>query len=190
MPPFSRYYKRFSDKLDDTTLKDYWGIQINPTESLEINHSPYIRNDNSNSHSIEFHIDYSKTYSLDFMGLPREISDIINEYARDTIEIRTWTHYPEAYPFNYPSWEYVLVKHNTIFPLEQIISQIIDRIHCNYQKHWSPIIRIESQFLSFFVEFYRLKQRLTINDSPVIDNFPSESSIYIGAEKDDPPITS
>jgi hypothetical protein len=153
-PPFSHYYKRFSDRIDDAQLKDYWGIQVKPGETLDIQHSPYIRNISSNIHSIKFHIDYSKTYSLDFIGLPKEISDIINEYAKDIVEIRTCIHYPESYPFHYPTWEYILVKHNTHFDIEEKIKETIDKIHCNYMKSWSPVIRIESNFLSFFIELY------------------------------------
>lgn len=150
MPPFSHYYKRFSDRKDGNRLKDFWGIHINPNENLDIDHSHYIQNI-SNGHSIEFHIDYSKTYSIDFIGLPIEISNIINEYAKDMIEIRTWIHYPEAYPFNRPTWEYIMVKHNTHLNIEQKIKESVDLLNCNYQEYWSPIAQFEVQFLGFFV---------------------------------------
>jgi len=154
MPPFSHYYKRFSDRIDGAELKDYWEIQIKPNETLDIGYSPYIINDISNSHSIEFHIEYSKTYSLDFIGLPREISDMINEYARDMVEIRTWIHYPENYPFRHPTWEYVLVNHNTYFNMEKKIKENIDRLNCNYRIYWSPVARIDVQFHELFIEIY------------------------------------
>lgn len=150
MPPFSHYYKRFIDRTNGNTLKDYWEIQIKPNETLDIHDSHYIQNI-SNGHSIEFIIDYSKTYSIDFIGLPREISNIINEYTKDMIEIRTWIHYPETYPFHRPTWEYVMVKHNTHLNIENKTKEIVDLLNCNYQEYWSPIARFEVQLLEFFV---------------------------------------
>jgi len=152
MPSFSHYYQRFIDKINGCKLKDYWGIQIKPNETLDIYYTNWIYD--TNGRYIHFIIEYSKTYSLDFIGLPREISDIVNEYAKDTIEIQMTILYPENYPFRYPTWEIMLIKHNTRLPLETMVSQIMDNMHCNYQKYWSPIIRIETQLLGFFTEIY------------------------------------
>lgn len=155
LPPFSHYYQRFVDRINGTTLKDYWGIKIKPDESLDILYSYLIYDPSSNGNFIHFSIEYSKTYSLDFIGLPKEMSNIINEYAKDTIEIRTMLFYNENYPFHHPIWEITFIQHNTHIQIEKITKKIVDLINCNHQNNWSPVVRIDSQLFGFFIDFYR-----------------------------------
>ena len=159
MVEFARLHDQFLKRINNVQLKDYWSIKTKPNESLDINHSPYITDISTDKKHILFSIHYSKTSSYDFNGLPREISNLINEYARDKMDLIFRIIYPRNFPFRYTTWEIHKINHNYTDPENKIyktIQNAVDTHNCNYTICWTPIIRIETDFLGLFIQIKQL----------------------------------
>ena len=158
MVEFQRYYDKFLQRTHNTPLNRYWEIPQKNSESLDMLYSPYITDITTGENHIIFSVHYSKTYSYDFNGLPREISNLINEYARDDMDLTFRIIYPENFPFRYPIWFVEKIKYNirdTKKTFRNTVQEIVEAHNCNYRILWSPVVRIEIDFLSVFIELYK-----------------------------------
>jgi hypothetical protein len=159
MVEFQRYYDKFLERIDNVPLKRYWSIPYKNSESLDILYSQYVTDITTDEKHIIFSVHYSKTYSYDFIGVPKEVSNLINEYARDDMDLIFRIIYPENFPFQYPTWTVEKIGYNirdTSPTIRNTIQEIVDRHNCNYQSYWSPVIRIEIDFLAVFIEIQKI----------------------------------
>ena len=142
-----RKINRFQRLFQNTYLHDYYGIKNNKNTQLKI---IYFRKE---PNKIELHISFEKSYKLDFIDLPEEISRYISDYLYVCINIPLEILFPLSYPFTPPLWSLIKVEHNLYNPpinLEDYYKYIVDNHNSPYSDdRWSPAIEIEVDILDF-----------------------------------------
>jgi hypothetical protein len=97
-------------------------------------------------------------HTTDFVGLPKELCDMIATFSSKMIQIKFKIIYPETYPFEPPTWSLIEEDDDMNhlprgFSLSEYYQDIVDRHNSQYNDsggfNWTPAIDIRVDTLSF-----------------------------------------
>jgi hypothetical protein len=115
-----------------------------------------------NQNNLFFTISYVEKISYDLTDLPNDMSNVIMSYLNSNMFIKLQITFPEAYPFEPPSWRLISVENglNQSVNLDAYFQDIVNIQNCQNSSNWSPAIDIEKEILGFIIkiEMEQLKQ--------------------------------
>ena len=95
------------------------------------------------------------------MGLPTEISDIVNSYSSNFISLKFRIDYLVNYPFDTPVWSLIYEKDDMThlpsnFDLNDYYQEIVERHNGQYNEvsrgfNWSPSMTIRTDMINFIM---------------------------------------
>ena len=146
------YYK---NKINNTKIEDYFGIISKKNETIsysmekEIEHCVF---------TAKYVTQNTPNNSINFVGLPKELCDLIATFSCKMIQIKFNITYPELYPFEPPIWS-LLEENNDMnhlprgFVLKEYYQDIVERHNSQYNNsggfNWTPAIDIRVDMLGF-----------------------------------------
>lgn len=145
----------YQKKMKNANIEDYFGIlpQKNDTISFaltkESNHCVF---------TVKYVTQNTPNHSMDIVGLPKELCDLIATFASKMIQIKFKITYPETYPFEPPIWSLMEEEDDMdhlpkAFVLKDHYQDIVDRHNSQYNDgggfNWTPAIDIRTDILSF-----------------------------------------
>lgn len=145
-----RRITRFLDKLQDSSIENYFGIINNKNNTLHFTFQNELENELENEIilTIHFKADY-KCY--DILELPIEISRLIASYNDYFINIKIKILFINNYPFIRPIWVLLDVQDNVCSSLNlmEYFTYIVNNHNSQYKRCWTPAIDVEKDVLEF-----------------------------------------
>ena len=141
----SRRFQRLEQYVNNTNLKDYYGIVDTPERSVNVDAVQ------KNSETL-FTICFKENIPMvNIKCLPMDIICKIASYLNCSLTIKTKIIYPAAYPFEPPQWSLVCVKHNieSRINLKEYYEYLVETHNNKYRLDWSPAIHIDIDILDF-----------------------------------------
>jgi hypothetical protein len=141
----SRRFQRLEQYVNDTNLKDYYGIIDTPERSINVDAVQ------KNAETI-FTVCFKENNSMiNIERLPMDIICKISSYINCSLTIKTKIVYPQDYPFAPPQWSLVCVRHNMVsrLNLKEYYEYLVETHNNQYQVDWSPSIHIDKDILDF-----------------------------------------
>jgi hypothetical protein len=141
----SRRFQRLESFVNDTNLKDYYGIVDTPERSVNVDAVQ------KNTETI-FTISFKESIPMiNIRCLPMDVICNIASYLNCYLTIKTKIVYPQDYPFSPPQWSLACVQHNIVsrLNLKEYYEYLVETHNNQYQVDWSPSIHVDKDILDF-----------------------------------------
>ena len=145
----------YQKKINNVKIEDYFGIISQKNETISF----FMEKESDHCvFTAQYVTQNTPNNSIDFVGLPKELCDLIDTFACKMIRIKFKITYPELYPFEPPVWSFMEEENDMIhlpkgFVLEEYYQDIVDRHNSQYNNgggfNWTPAIDIRTDMLSF-----------------------------------------
>jgi len=155
-----RRMRDFKNIINDTSIADYLGIVSRKNDSLSFKMDLFPE-EKYCIFSVDFVTQNTPNLKLDFMGLPTEISDIVNSYSSNFISLKFRIDYLVNYPFDTPVWSLIYEKDDMThlpsnFVLNDYYQEIVERHNGQYNEvsrgfNWSPSMTIRTDMINFIM---------------------------------------
>jgi len=141
----SRRFQRLEHYVNNTNLKDYYGIVDTPKRSLSVDAVQ------ENSETVFTVCFKENNPMINIRCLPMDIICKISSYLNCSLTIKTKIVYPHDYPFAPPQWSLVCVQHNIVsrLNLKEYYEYLVETHNNQYQVDWSPSIHVDKDILDF-----------------------------------------
>jgi hypothetical protein len=144
---FQKQYARFLQILKNTTIEDYFGLNIQHKNSQKIRCKIFANDDTTMVVNIDY---FDATYHT-IEELSHDVSCIVMSYL-PIIHLQLHLCVPENYPFGCPTWHVQEVSHTiqTSLNLKEYYEDLVKK-HSEYIMHGSPALKIEHYLLHCIV---------------------------------------
>ena len=156
-----RRMRDFNNTFNDMPIVDYLGIVSRKNDSLSFKMDMFPE-ERFCIFSVDFVTQNAPNLKFDFMGLPTELSDIVNSYSSNFISLQFKIEFPMNYPFDAPIWSLIDEKDDmthlpSTFALNDYYQDLAERHNGQYNEvsrgyNWTPSMTIRTDMINFIIK--------------------------------------